>query len=257
MEKYRKILFSFVKLFCSAMMIISLAVAISVYPAYSFFDIFEEIDTVKTVEINSVFLFSACLSRLLVSLAEKRLPKIAVIELTFGIFAFSAAFFTRRVGGFSLSGYIFSYICLLVSPYVLSEIISFEAGNRRKKLRSILFKIFGILFMVFGVLFVLIALTKPILLAFAAIRFLTFPIALTGAISVCFGYLCGKIRRFSSLFVRVLTLSFPIFIFVTSKEYFFTDIVRYIISFAITAVAVICTADYTVNRKNKSAEDQA
>lgn len=211
-EKYRKFLFSGIKISFSACICLTLVFSLFVLPAYSHLFRFSLPENLLTMLLVAGAVLSLC--RFLVSVdSGEGMERAAGLFLSFAIFA--AAYYFRNAGGFAVKGYVFSFAALISSQCAM-PIPEKSADEKSRKLTISFFIASALLFTAISAFSAYACIFRSEITASAVMRLCSFPMLIFLPAAVYSGMKCGAIGRMMYYAARLFSFAIAAFVFATS-----------------------------------------
>lgn len=247
-EKYRKILFSAIKLAFPIGIGISLAVSLYAYPAYSrlFPASLPKELSAAVLMINAVL--SLC--RFLVSVDSGEGAERAFrLFLSFAIFA--AAYYFKNAGGFAVRGYVLSFAAQTAA--ICSIPVSEKRSEGKRKLLALSFFVVSeLLFTAISVFSAIACVFRSEITASVIIRLCAYPMLFLLLSAIFYGLKCGAVSRVSYYSALLFSFAVSAFVFVTSFAFEYAGIACTVFSGLFAVFFAVCTADILIIRRSNA-----
>ena len=238
-EKYRKFLYSGIRVSFPVCICLMLIFSLSVYPAYSRLFRFSLSENLLTGLLIAAAVLSLC--RFLVSLDSGEGAERAVgLFMSFAIF--TAAYYFRNAGGFAVKGYVFSFAALISSQCAV-PVSEKSAGYKKNKLTISFFIASALLFTAISAFSVYACIFRSEVTASAVMRLCGFPMLILLPAAVYSGMKCGTVGRITYYSARIFSFAVAAFVFATSFAFGLAETLCTVFSVLYVVFMLLCIAD--------------
>ena len=238
-EKYRKFLYSGIRVSFPVCICLMLIFSLSVYPAYSRLFRFSLSENLLTGLLIAAAVLSLC--RFLVSVDSGEGAERAVgLFMSFAIF--TAAYYFRNAGGFAVKGYVFSFAALISSQCAV-PVSEKSAGYKNKKLTISFFIASALLFTAISAFSAYACIFRSEVTASAVMRLCGFPMLILLPAAVYSGMKCGTVGRITYYSARIFSFAVAAFVFATSFAFGLAETLCTVFSVLYAVFMLLCIAD--------------
>lgn len=245
LEKYRKFLYSGIRVSFPVCVCLALMFSPFVYPAYSRLFLFSLPEKLLSALLIAAAVLSLC--RFLVSVdSGEGAERAAGIFMSFAIF--SAAYYFRNAGGFAVKGYVFSFAALTAvqSAFPVPEK---SADGKNKRLMLSFFVASALLFAAISAFSAYACIFRSAVTASAVMRLCGFPMLILLPAAVYSGMKCGIIGRITYYAARIFSFTVAAFVFATSFAFDSAGTLCTVFSVFYAVFMLLCIADLLKSRR--------
>lgn len=245
LEKYRKFLYSGIRITFRFFVCLMPVFSLSVYPAYSWLFRFSLPENLLTGMLIAAAVLSLC--RFLVSVdSGEGAERAAGLFLSFAIFA--AAYYFRNAGGFAVKGYVFSFAALISSQCAI-PVPKKSADGKKRKLAISFFIASALLFTAISVAPAYACIFRSEVAASAVMRLCGFPMLVFLPAAVYSGMKCGAVGRVTYYAARIFSFAVAAFVFATSFAFGSAGTLCTVFSVLYAVFMLLCIADILKPRR--------
>lgn len=238
-EKYRKFLYSGIRVSFPVCICLALMFSAFVYPAYSRLFRFSLSENLLTGLLIAAAVLSLC--RFLVSVDSGEGVERAVgLFMSFAIFA--VAYYFRNAGGFAVKGYVFSFAALISSQCAI-PVPKKSANGKKRKLTISFFIASALLFTAISAFSVYACIFRSEVTSSAVMRLCGFPMLILLPAAVYSGMKCGTVGRITYYSARIFSFAVAAFVFATSFAFGLAGTLCTVFSVLYAVFMLLCIAD--------------